>query len=125
MTIILGGSKMGDFSKNNGNRKEEILAKSRNSRNDEGMENARLRGLDLGIIITTVIIGFPMFVLSIIANKMIVITTICALNGTATSVRNLIMYRFTRKKRYLFWAISLGIVGVGSFVLFILDVFGL
>ena len=116
---------MSNLAENYGNRKEEILERSRSASNDEGVENARLRGLDFGMIITTLVIGAPMLVLAIITNQMTALAAICALSGTVSSGRYFIMYRFNRKKRHLLWAVVLGITGVAAFVMFILNAFGL
>jgi hypothetical protein len=115
---------MSNLAESYGNRKEEILERSRNASNDEGAENARLRGVDFGLIIATLAIGAPMFVLSIVTHHMIALASICALSGTASSGRNFVMYRFNRKKANLIWAIILGITGVTAFVMFILYAFG-
>ena len=116
---------MSDFIENNGNRKEEILERSRNSIKDEGMENAGLQGLNYGVIITTLVIGAPLFILSIVTNQMTALSAICAINGSFLSVRKYIFYRFTKKKLFLIWTIVLGITGVASFVMFVLKAFGL
>jgi len=100
--------------------KEEILAKSRKSKNDEGMQNARLDGITLGFIISFAVIEIPMFIISIITGQYIVVAALCALNGIGSLGRNIPMYRFTGKKRYLVWGIFFGILGIIMFVFFIL-----
>jgi len=125
MTIILGGPKMSDFTEINGKRKEEILEKSRKTIKDEGFENAHLRGINLGVIITTLAIGAPLFVISIITNQMAALGAICTINGIFLSIRKFIIYRFTKKKSYLIWSIILGVTGLATFVMFVLKAFGL
>jgi len=55
---------------------------------------------------------------------MVALAAICAISGTYSSGRHFIMYRFTGKRVRLIWAVILGITGVTSFVLFILNVLG-
>ena len=125
MTIILGGSKMSDFIENNGNRKEEILERSRNTIRDEGLVNAHYRGLNIGMLITTLAIGAPLVVICFITLQSTALNAILTINSIFLTVRNIFLYRFTRKKIFLISAIILGITGVSTFVMFILKAFGL
>ena len=55
MTIILGGVFVSNSIESNGSRKEEILARSRQSNKDEGMEHAEIKGFKLGERIGSVV----------------------------------------------------------------------
>ena len=116
---------MNDFTENIGNRKEEILEKSRKTIRDEGYENAHFRGLNLGVIITVLAVGAPMVVICFITSQTTALNAILSINNIFLTVRFIFLYRFTKIKKYLFWVIFLGLLGVTTFVLFVLKAFGI
>ena len=108
----------------NNNRKEEILAKSRESSTpyaDEGMENAINKGLKMGSHIAGTIVGIPLFFLSLVAGQMIVVYALFSLGLAMWVGEFLAKYRFTQQKRYLIATIVFAVSGIGTAVLFVIE----
>ena len=110
---------MSNLAESYGNRKEEILAKSRNSSNDEGIDNAELRGYQLGnvvsIVMMVVLTGFSLFIRQFALSSAMSIF-FCA----PLCVKNIVVYHFSKRKRHLVFAIGMAIVFVGNSIFFIL-----
>jgi len=102
----------------NNNRKEEILAKSRQAKKDEGLEYAEAKGMLFGertMSITGIIVGLVAIFYGQFEALFAVATVILAhVIGQSYST-----YRFKRSKYYLAWLI-VGVVGtLYFFMLFI------
>jgi len=121
MTIILGGSKMSDFTENTGNRKEEILERSRNTFMDEGIDNAELRGYRLGTIVSMLMI-IVLTGLSIFTRQFALISTMAVIFGAPFCVKNIVIYHFSKRKLHLFFAIGMVIVFVGNSIFLVLTI---
>jgi len=103
------------------NRKEEILAKSRNTIIDEGIDDAEFRGYRIGNVVSIVMIvvltGFSLFIrqfVMTIAMSLIFCAPLC--------VKNIVVYHFSKRKLHLVFAIGMAIVFVGNSIFFILFV---
>ena len=110
---------------NNDNRKEEILAKSRqssNAYNDEGMANAINEGAKMGNHFAGEIVGFPLFILAVIIQQWVVVYALSSLYCAFNFGDFLAKYRFTQQKRYLIAVICFAVLGIGAVVLFLRDV---
>jgi hypothetical protein len=105
---------------NNEKRKEEILAKSRMSKRDEGMENADIKGTKIGVI-AYAIISFILIIISI-PNQMNVVYTIAALSFTFCFGGTVSHYRFTKNKLYLLGAVWSVIAAITFALMVILSV---
>ncbi|MCL2718938.1 MAG: DUF6442 family protein [Lachnospiraceae bacterium] len=88
---------------NNEKQKEEILAKIRMSKRDEGMENADIKGTKIGIIAYAVI-SFILILFSL-PDQMNIVYTIAALSFTFCFGGTVAHYRFTKNKLYLLGAV--------------------
>ena len=113
---------MSNVEKNNDNRKKEILAKSRQSNKDEGIEYAVTKGAKTGNYFAVEVIGFPLLFLSLITGQML---TACALSSVILASwfgEFLTIYRFTKQKRYLISTICAAFLGIGAAVLFMVNV---
>ena len=109
---------MNNSSKDNTSRKEEILAKSRQSKKDEGMEHAEIKGLKLGEWLgsaVAIILGALAFFIGQDESIFAIGTLVFAM----VFGQSLAVYRFKKTKYYFAWLI-LGIIGtIWFFVLFI------
>ena len=106
---------MSDSTNYNENRKEEILAKSRQSKKDEGMEHATAKGLKLGEWIGSAVAVIIMALAFFIGQA----ETIFAIGTIIFAVvfgQSLTVYRFKKTKYYLAWVV-LGFVGTLYFFL--------
>ena len=115
---------MSNLEKSNNNRKEEILAKSRQSStdyNDEGMEHAVNKGAKMGSYLAGEVIGIPLFLLSVITGQWITVYALVSLYCAFNFGDFLAKFRFTQQKRYLIAATFYFVVGIGAAALFILD----
>jgi len=94
---------MNSFENNNENgiRKEDILAKSRNEKKDEGEEYARMKGRKIGEVLGFYITGLILFVLSVAIGQISTAFAIMALFAAFSSGEDVIKYRLTKKARYM------------------------
>ena len=105
---------MSDFEPND-SRKEEILAKSRQSSEDEGIEHAVNKGLKLGNYYTEVV-GVILLILCMLSGQIVTMWALLTLYGAHAFGDFLAKYRILKQKRYLFaGAILLGAVYGGIF----------
>jgi len=102
----------------NGYHKEEILAKSRQSKKDEGVEHAEIKGFKLGERIGSVVA----IILVVLAHFMGQAETIFAISAIMLATifgQSLTVYRFKKSKYLLAWLV-LGAVGtIYFFILFL------
>jgi len=114
---------MNDQTENsNNNRKEDILAKSRQSQHDEGIEYAINKGMMLGNYYTGGV-GFALLMVSIITGQHLVMYAICTLMGAHAFGEFLAKYRHFKQKRYMIGVIVFGVIFGGFFAfLFLRDV---
>jgi len=119
----LGGVFMSSSTENgNDNRKEEILAKSRQSNNDEGIEYAVNKGARLGGYYTE-LIGFPLILLCVITGQVLTVYALLTLYGAHCFGDFLAKYRYFKQIRYMMGAIAFGVLFGGYFAfLFVRDV---
>jgi len=104
------------------NSKEEILAKSRQSQQDEGIEYAISKGSMLGNYCTGGV-GIALLILSANAGQFLVVYAVLALYGAHCFGEFLAKYRYFKQKRYMAGVILFGVVFGGFFAfLFIRDV---
>jgi len=90
---------------NTGNRKKEILEKSRRARKDEGLEFAELRGHQLAAIGAFIIAGAPLIIYSILFGRTIIALVITAFIEAYYACLHVVAYRLTKKNKYIFYAI--------------------
>ena len=105
---------MNTHTNNNDNRKEEILEKSRQSQQDEGIEYAVRKGIELGNYYTTGA-GFALIIFSTFAQQTLVMYAIFTLMGANAFGDFLAKYRYFKQKRYMIGAILFGIIFGGVF----------
>jgi len=110
---------MSNFTENNENRKEEILAKSRQSNKDEGVEYAVNKGAKSGNYFAIEIIGLPLLLLSLITGQMLTTYALSSVILASWFGEFFAKYRFLNQKRYLVTAICAAFLGVSAAVLFI------
>ena len=109
---------MDSLTGNNGHSKEEILAKSRQSKKDEGVEHAEGRGFRLGEHMGSVAAAI-LVVLAFFIGQAETIFAIGAIIFTTAIGQSLAVYRFKKSKYHLAWLI-LGVVGtIYFFMLFL------
>jgi len=101
---------------NNGNRKEEILARSRKTLKDEGMEYAEMKGFVLGERIGSVA-AIVLIALAFFIGQAETIFAIGTVIFAMVFGQSLTVYRFKRTKYYLAWLL-LG--AIGTFYFFML-----
>jgi len=104
---------MSDLMDNNGNRKEEILARSRQSLKDEGLEHAEKKGFYLGELIGSVF-AMVLIVLAFFIGQAETIFAISTVVFAVVFGQSLTVYRFKKNKYYLAWLI-LGVMGTMYF----------
>jgi len=106
----------------NNNRKEDILAKSRQSQQDEGIEHAIRKGALLGNYYTGGV-GFAVIAFSFFANQLIVIYAVLTLYGAHCLGEFLAKYRYFKQTRYMVGVILFGVIFGGFFAfLFVRDI---
>jgi len=107
----------------NSNRKEDILAKSRQSQQDEGIEYAVTQGAKLGSHFATEVVGVPLLLLCLIAGQWLVVYALLTLYGAHCFGDFLAKYRHFKQKRYMMGAIIFGVFTGGYFAfLFVRDI---
>ena len=99
--------------------KEEILAISRQSNKDEGIEYAITQGAKKGNYYATEIIGFPMLMFSMVVGQWLVAYALASVILASEFGDFLTKYHILRQKRYLIAAICFGLLGIGAIVLFV------
>jgi len=102
------------------NNKEKILAKSRRLKQDEGAENARVKGLKISSYIAF-LIGFPLFVVFRIVGNTDAATGVFLVHLSFIIGDTMSKYRFTKKKYLLAWLIFNIVVTIVIFVALMLN----
>ena len=106
----------------NSNSKEDILAKSRQSQQDEGIEYAVSKGAMLGNYYTGGI-GFALIALSFFTGQLLVVYAVLVLYGAHCFGEFLAKYRYFKQKRYVVGFVLFGIIFGGYFAfLFVRDI---
>ena len=101
-----------------GHNKEEILARSRQSKKDEGVEHAEIKGFRLGERIGSVTAMF-LVVLAFFIGQAETIFAIGTIVFAAVFGQSLTVYQFKKSKYLLAWLV-LGVVGtIYFFILFL------
>jgi len=103
----------------NYSRKDDILEKSRQSRQDEGIEHAINEGAKKGNYYAFEIIGIPLFLLAIFTGQTLTIHALVTVYCGSCFGEFLAKYRFLQQKRYLIATICYAIVGVSFAFLFV------
>ena len=104
------------------NRKEDILAKSRQSQQDEGIAYAVSKGVMLGSYYTGAV-GFVLVIASILAGQFLVVYAMLTLYGAHAFGEFFAKYRYFKQKRYLVGVVLFGVVFGGFFAfLFVRDI---
>ena len=98
-------------------RKEEILAKSRNSSsvwNDEGVQHAIDKGNKLGSLFAITVVCFPLLILMKWAGEMIAVYSLALVYCAFCFGEFLGKYRFLKQKRYLITSIIHLAIGLAA-----------
>ncbi len=103
--------------------KEEVLAKSRNERADEGMENAGNRGRQFGFIAFCVMFVI-LTIFIVLYDSAKTFYAISALFWIYVSVEACAKYRFAKNKAYLVTAIAGSIASLAFLANYILTTLG-
>jgi len=112
ITITLGGAFMCN------GRKEEILARSRNAKEDEGVEHAKLKGNKLGEY-TMAAVVVPIMIFAFLIGELTAFLAVGAGIAAFTFAQCLTEYRFTKRKYHLAWTIFTAIAVIACTVLFV------
>ncbi|MCL2843228.1 MAG: DUF6442 family protein [Oscillospiraceae bacterium] len=99
-----------------GNRKEEILAKSKQEGKDEGIEYAVTKGLKLGNYYTEVV-GALLVFLCLLSGQTLTMWALFTLYGAHSFGDFLAKYRHFNQKRYLVGVILFGALFGGVFAI--------
>ena len=99
------------------NRKEELLAKSRMAKQDEGVEYAEGRGNKIGVMIYAAVAAV-LLVFSI-PDRTDISGTVAALSFAWVVGGTFSHYRFTKKKSYLVCVIAAAAATIGNMLLVI------
>ena len=103
----------------NDNRKEEILAKSRKSGNDEVMEYVKNNGSKMGVYVACTIVGAPLAFLSLIAGEMPTFFALITIYVAFGAGELFATYRFFKQKRYLIGTIVIAFITIGIATIFV------
>ena len=103
----------------NNDRKEEILAQSRRSSKDEGVEYAINEGAKAGNYFAIEIIGLPLLLLSFVAGQMLAAYALASVILASWFGEFFAKYRFLNQKRYLIAAVCCALLGIGVIILFV------
>ena len=87
-----------------GNRKKEILAMSRKSKKDEGLEHAQSKGNRLGEMILSVV-ALPIAIYSIVIGEYAIAWAVGAMAFAYVLGQSINVYRFTKRKYHLAWIV--------------------
>jgi len=101
------------------NRKEDILAKSRKSRIDEGLEHAQLKGFKLGEY-TSAAVTLPLILFAFFTRELAMFSALGIVIFAYVFGQSLAVYRFTKRKYHLAWVILSVICAIHFIVDFIL-----
>jgi len=110
---------------NIGNRKEEILAKSRQARKDEGVEYAELRGYKFAANIAFIAAGLPMIIYSILFSEVIVVLATVIFIEAYYAGLHAMAYRLSKKPKYIFWAAMCAVIFIVCSSMFVRTAMGL
>lgn len=91
----------------NSNRKKEILARNRQSSNDEGIEYAVNKGIKLGYYYTEAV-GLALVMFAFFTGHFLVIHAVLTLYGAYCFGEFIAKYRYFNQKRYLIGASLFG-----------------
>ena len=104
---------MSNDDKNKDKRKEEILAKSRESGNDEGMEYVKNKEAKMGIYFAGTIVGVPLAFMSLLAGELAAFFALLTLFTAYGAGELFATYRFFKQKRYLIGAVVIALITIG------------
>ena len=104
---------------NNNSRKEEILAKSRKSGNDEGREYVKTQEAKMGIYVAGTIVGAPLAFLSLLAGETPTFFALITLYVAFGAGELFAAYRFYKQKRYLIGAAVIALIVIVLAVMFV------
>ena len=110
---------MSNLPENNNNRKEEILAKSRASGKDEGMEYVENKGSKMGIYVAGTIVGVPLAFLSLLAGETPTFFALITIYIAFGAGELFAKYHFFKQKRYLIGAVVIALITIGIAVMFV------
>ncbi|MCL2827701.1 MAG: DUF6442 family protein [Oscillospiraceae bacterium] len=113
---------MNNATEGNGSRKEEILAKSRQSNKDEGIEHAVTQGAKKGNYFAIEIMGGLLFFLSLITEQWLPAYALFSTINASNVGEFLVKYQFLKQKRYLVATICFAVLGIGSAILFVREI---
>jgi len=114
---------MSDIEKYSESHRDEILAKSRNAKKDEGMEHAALKGSKLGEI-TMAIVVIPILAFAILRGDLAVFLAVGACIAAFTFAQCFTEYRFTKRKYHLAWTVFMVLAVITCVALFVMVSFG-
>jgi len=89
----------------NDSRKNEILAKVRQSNKDEGMDNAKSKGSRLGEYVSSLVIGLPIIIFSLLTGEIVTLMAIGAITFAYVFGQSLTVYLFSKSKSNLAWTV--------------------
>jgi len=110
---------MSNIEENNGNRKEEILAKSRAAGNDEGMEYVRNKSSKMGVYVACTIVGMPLAFLSLLAGEMPTFFALITIFIAFGAGELFATYRYFKQKRYLIGTVVITLITISVAVMFV------
>jgi len=96
------------------NRKEEILAKSRQAQEDEGIEYAIAEGAKKANNYAIEVVCMVLFVFSVITGQWPVATALATVAFAASAGEFIAKYRVLSQKRYLMAAICFTLFGIAT-----------
>ena len=99
--------------------KEEILARSRASGNDEGMEHLKNKNTKMGIYVAGTIVGAPLAFLSLISGELATFFALLTIYIAFGAGELFATYRFFNQKRYLIGAIIIALITIAISLIFI------
>jgi len=113
---------MENIEEDNNIRKEEILEKSRQSQQDEGIDYAINEGAKKGSNLSVIIIGVPLLILSAMAGQYLVIYALIVRTSAHDVGDFYAKYRILNQKKYLFGTIFYAAAGIFFAALFVLEI---
>jgi len=102
--------------------KNEILERSRQLQQDEGVEYAVTQGAKKGNYFGVEVVGFALFLLSLVAGQMLAVYALASVILASWFGEFLAKYRVLNQKRYLIASIVFGILGIVAAFLFVRDI---
>ena len=106
-------------SADNSKKREEILERSRNAKEDEGMEYVKNNGSKMGVYVACTIVGAPLAFLSLIAGEMPAFFALITLYVAFGAGELYATYRFFKQKRYLIGTIVIAFITIGIAAMFV------